>query len=265
MGLKFTILGCGNSSGVPAVGNYWGACDPHEPKNRRTRCSAAIQSDKTTLIIDTGADFREQMNRHEINDLDAVLYTHDHSDHTHGIDDLRSLFFRHKKTRVNTYGKSDALNELARRFHFLYVGGNNDEFYPPILAAHPFEETQYGHPYTIGDITFTPFEMDHGTCIALGYRFGNLSYCTDMKSLDQKALDAIKGSEIWIVDAAAYKNTYNDVHADLQTIYRYNEYIQAKSVYVTSLSSQMDYKTLQSELHKGFYPAYDGLSFMINN
>lgn len=263
MSLKFTILGCGNSSGVPSVGNYWGACDPQEPKNRRTRCSAAVQSDKTTLIIDTGPDFREQMNTHDIKDLDAVLYTHDHSDHTHGIDDLRSLFFRHKKPHISTYGKKYVLEELARRFHFLYDGGNNEEFYPPILTAHPFDEDGYGKPYQIGDISFTPFEMDHGSCIALGYRFGNLSYCTDMKSLDQKALDVIKDSDVWIVDAAAYNDVRNDVHADLKTIYRYNDYVQAKAVYITSLSSKMDYHTLRRELPDSFYPAYDGLSFVI--
>lgn len=265
MSLKFTIMGCGNSSGVPSVGNFWGACDPNEPKNRRSRCAAAVQSATTTLIIDTGPDFRTQMNTHNISNLDAVLYTHQHSDHAHGIDDLRTLYFRHGKTMINTYGKSSVLDELSKRFHYMFSGGNSEEFYPPMLKANPFDEHKYGQPHMIGDIEFIPFEMDHGTCIAIGYRFGNLAYCTDMKSLDQKALDVLKGCDTWIVDGAAYKNPNNDVHADLSTIYRYNDYIQAKNVYITSLSTQIDYQTLCAELPSGYKPAYDGLTLNIDD
>lgn len=261
MSLKITIMGCGNSSGVPSVGNYWGACDPNEPKNRRSRCSVAVQSAKTTLIIDTGPDFREQLNIFNINNLDSVLYTHQHSDHSHGIDDLRSLYFRHKKEYIDVYGKLSVLQEISTRFHYLFEGGNDAEFYPPILKANPFTESDYGQTKTIGDIGFIPFEMDHGTCQSVGYRFGDISYCVDMKSLDQKSLDVIKGSRIWIVDGAGYQNPNNAVHANLESIYRYNDYIQAKQVYITSLSTQMDYRTLEKEMPEGFYPAYDGLVF----
>ena len=262
MNLKFTLLGCGNSSGVPAVGNYWGDCDPNEPKNRRFRCSLAVQSPETTLVIDTGADFRHQMNAFNIQSLDGVFYTHQHSDHCHGIDDLRSFFFRNDKVAIPCYGNESTLNELSQRFDYLFKGGNNQRYYPPIVKPCLLETHQFGVENQFNDITFIPFEMDHGTCTALGYRFKNLSYCVDMKTISEKSLQIIKGSDIWIVDGAGYHNPDNAVHANLQTLYEYNKIIGAKEVYITCLSSLMDYDTLRGELPDGFFPAYDGLTFL---
>ena len=259
MSLKFTILGCGNSSGTPSVGNYWGACDPNEPKNRRFRCSLAVQSNETTIIIDTGPDFTHQMNKFDISMLDAVFYTHSHGDHCHGIDDLRPLFFRNDKVPILTYGKFDVLQDLEGRFHYLFNGGNNEKFYPPILQSKPFDANAYGQVQIFKDISYIPFEMDHGTCVSVGYRFGELSYCVDVKSLNDKALDVIKGSKIWIVDAAAYDDPDNAVHADLQTIYKYQEYVQCEQVFITSLSPRMDYQSMCKDLPSGFHPAYDGI------
>ncbi len=260
MSLKFTILGCGNSSGTPSVGNYWGACDPAEPKNRRHRCSLAVQSEETTIIIDTGADFRHQMNEHNINRIDCVFYTHQHSDHCHGIDDLRGLFFRNNKTPIKCFGHKESLDIITDRFDYLFKGGNSLKYYPPMLESCPFDAAQYLKETSFKDIGFTPFEMDHGTCTSVGYRFGDVTYCVDMKSLSRAALDIIKGSKVWIVDGAAYNDPNNEVHADLQTLYDYNDYIGAEQVYVTSLSSLQDYQTLKAELPRGFAPAYDGLT-----
>ena len=263
MSMKITLLGCGNSSGVPAIGNYWGACDPNEPKNVRTRCCLAVESDNTTIIIDTGADLRHQLNNFDINNLDAVFYTHQHSDHCHGIDDLRSLYFRNDRTQIKCFGRKSVLEEIENRFHYLFAGGSHKDLYPPVLEANPFDDKSYGLPQKYGDITYIPFNMDHGTCISVGYRFGDLSYCVDMKSLDDNALDVIKGSKIWIVDGAGYHDNQNSVHADLNSIYEYNKYIKAEQVYITCLSTMMDYSNLSSELPDGFYPAYDGVQFAV--
>ena len=260
MTTKFTILGCGNSYGVPMAGNHWGACDPNEPKNCRARCSVAVQSETTTLIIDTGADFRQQMNDFDIAQIDAVLYTHQHSDHCHGIDDLRPYYFRNNKTPLNVYGNTSALEEIVGRFDYLFKGGAH-VLYPPIVEARPFEEQDYGEIQIIGDIDYIPFEIDHGTCKSVGYRFGDISYCVDMKSLDDTALDIIRGSRIWIVDGAGYQSASNPVHVDLETLYTYNDVIKAESVYITCLTPHMDYQTLASELPQGFHPTYDGLQF----
>jgi phosphoribosyl 1,2-cyclic phosphate phosphodiesterase len=263
MSMKITILGCGNSSGVPSVGNFWGACDEYEPKNRRARCSIAVQSDNTTLIVDTGGDFRHQMNQFSINKIDAVLYTHPHSDHCHGIDDLRGFFFRHGRKAIDVYGSAETLADISKRFDYLFDGGNNEEFYPPMVTAHIFPESIYGHKQCIGDIDFIPYKIDHGTCTVTGYRFGDFAYSVDMKTMDAAALEIIRGAKIWVVDGAAYKNPDNLVHANLETIYAYNRVIGAKEVYISSLSTLMDYQTLKDELPPGFYPAYDGLSFRL--
>ncbi len=255
MTLRITVLGCGSSTGVPAIGNYWGACDPNEPKNNRSRSSIAIQSTETTLIIDTGPDFRTQMNKANIATLDAVLYTHAHNDHVHGIDDLRVITYRNKKL-IPIYADKKIMEELKKKFKILF---NSNDLYPAILESMTFKNQHYGHEISIGDINVIPFEQDHGSCTSTGYRFGNFAYSVDMWKLDQKAIEILKGIKTWIVDCAAYKNEKNPVHAYLGRIYELNEQIGASQVYLTSLSLQMDYQTLLNELPEGYAPAYDGL------
>lgn len=257
-----TILGCGNSSGVPAIGNYWGACDPQEPKNERSRSSILIKSDQTTLIVDTGPDFRHQLNRENIGNIDAVLYSHHHSDHTAGIDELRALKFRNKKECIAIYVNKKTCHELQHRFHYLFHGGDH-ALYPPILKANEIMPDAYGKKMQIGDIIITPFEQDHGTCQSVGYRFGDTAYSVDILTLDDKALETLKGIKTWIVDCAGYHDADNPVHAHLNTIYKLNETIKAETVYLTSLSFIMDYQTLIDELPDGYDPCYDGLKINV--
>ncbi|MGQ0527494.1 MAG: MBL fold metallo-hydrolase [Alphaproteobacteria bacterium] len=262
MKAKITVLGSGNSTGVPAIGNYWGACDPAEPRNRRTRCSLAVQSETTTLVIDTGPDFREQLNSAGISMIDAVLYTHAHGDHINGIDELRTLGMRAKKL-MPIYANKWSLDDLEVRFHYLFRGGKS-EIYPPILESHLIDEKQFGKPVQVGDIIFTPFDQDHGTCNTVGFRFGDFGYSVDICDLDGRALETLKGIKTWIVDGAGYKSTTNKVHAGLEKIYELNEKIGAVQVYITSLSLAMDYRILKKELRDGYEPAYDGLAFEID-
>lgn len=259
MKAKVTILGCGNSTGVPAIGNVWGKCDPREPKNRRLRASIAVRSETTTLVIDTGPDFREQLNRENISTLNAVLYTHAHGDHINGIDELKLIYFR-TANLVPIYGNSWTLEDLERRFDYLFKGGKH-ELYPPMLRS---IELQYGQAVTIGDLTFTSFEQDHASCTTAGYRLGDFGYSTDMRNLDDTAVNALKGIRTWIVDGAGYNDPNAKLHANLETIYKLNERIGAEQVYITSLSLGMDYKTLCAELKSGFAPAYDGLEIDIS-
>lgn len=257
MKATLTILGCGNSSGVPAIGNYWGACDPREPKNLRTRSSIAVQTETSCVVVDTGPDFRAQMNREDIRFLNAALFSHAHSDHVHGIDDLRGFYFRNERTPVPVYGSRETFAELEDRFHYVFKGGNID-LYPPILDMRSFQDADYGRTHVVGDIAFVPFQMDHGTCVATGFRFGNVGYCVDFHTLDERALEALRGIDIWIADCAGY-NAPNKVHANFETIFRLNETIQARQVYLSSLSLLMDYKTLTDELPERYAPAYDGM------
>lgn len=258
MNLKFTILGCGNSTGVPAIGNYWGACDPDEPKNRRTRSSLLVQSSQTTLMIDTGPDFRNQLNREDISDIDAVLYSHQHSDHVIGMDELRVLKFRNQKELMPIYGNQVTIDELERRFDYLFKGGDH-KIYPPIVQKNVLTQADYGHVQQIGDIAFVPFEQDHGSCLSIGYRFGDVAYSIDILNLDEAAIRTLHGITTWIVDCAAYKDNENAVHASLDKIFELNKHINAQHVYLSSLSLAADYHTLISELPQGYYPCYDGL------
>jgi len=262
MTLKVTVLGCGNSTGVPAVGNFWGKCDPNEPKNRRTRPSICLQTAETTIVIDTGADFREQMNRENITNLDAVLYTHAHGDHVSGIDDLRSFNFRNK-CLTPVYGDQATLEELERRFYYLFQGGDSD-IYPAVLRPHIIDSKDFGEAHIIGDIEFIPFEQDHGTVKSVGYRFGDFAYSTDILDLNHEAIETLKGVQTWIVDGAGYTSDTNPVHASFEKIFQLNEQIGAENVYFTSLSLIMDYRIMCDELPSGYEPAFDGLSLSFN-
>jgi phosphoribosyl 1,2-cyclic phosphate phosphodiesterase len=258
---KVTVLGCGNSTGVPAIGNHWGKCDPNEPRNNRMRCSLAVQTERTTLIIDTGPDFRTQLTRENISRLDGVFYTHAHSDHVNGIDELRIMRFRNNAL-IPIYADQTTMDDLKIRFDYMFTGGNMD-LYPPIVEPNIIKPADFGKKRTFGDIAFIPFEQDHGSCKSVGYRFGDFAYSVDIFNLEKPAIDTLKGIKTWIVDAAAYTQENNAVHANLETIYRLNKQIDAQQVYITSLTLSMDYKTLLGDLREGYAPAYDGLKLTI--
>jgi len=257
--LKITIMGCGNSAGVPTIGNFWGNCDPHEPKNRRTRPSIAVQSETTNLVVDTGPDFREQINRTNIPMIDAVVYTHGHGDHVSGIDDLRVLRFRSKKF-IPIYSNKETIAELSQRFDYMFI--ERAAIYPKSVEPHIIDE--YHHPVTVGDITFTPFEQDHGTCKSIGLRFGDFAYSTDVVRLDERALEALHGVKTWVVDAAGYNMETVTVHFALRDVLAMNKIVKAEKVYLTHMPPSMDYKTVFKELPDGFEPAYDGLILHAN-
>jgi phosphoribosyl 1,2-cyclic phosphate phosphodiesterase len=257
----FTLLGCGNSAGTPTIGNHWGVSDPNEPRNRRSRSAAVIRSDQTTLLIDAGPDLREQANREGITDTDAVLFTHSHSDHIAGVEELRIFRIRHKKL-IPVYGDEFTLTELRQRFDYLFIERNGG-IYPEVLAPTIIRNDQMNAEMTIGDIDFIPFVQDHGTCKSLGYRFRDLAYSTDMVDLDQQALESLNGIKTWIVDGAGYKTANNLVHATLRKVYELNEIVQAPQVFITHMPNFMDYQTLKSELPDGYEPAYDGLRIEI--
>ena len=259
MKATLTILGCGNSTGVPAIGNYWGDCDPKEPRNTRLRSSILLQTQTTSIVVDTGPDFRQQLNRENVQTLDAVLYSHAHSDHINGIDELRIISYR-RKALMGIYGNKATLTELEDRFNYLFEGNNNHRLYPPVVEP---VEVEYGKTQKIGDIGFVPFEQDHGMCKSVGYRFGDTAYCVDILNLDQMAINTLKGIKTLIIDSAGYNHTDCVAHANLETIYKLNKQIGAAQVYLTSLTLSMDYKTLLEELVEGYKPSYDGLSLSV--
>ncbi|MCZ6863603.1 MAG: MBL fold metallo-hydrolase [Alphaproteobacteria bacterium] len=250
--MKVTILGCGSSTGVPRVGNDWGACDPNEPKNRRTRCSILVEEGGTRLLVDTAPDLRQQLLDAQIDDLDAVIYTHEHADQTHGIDDLRVLFMR-KRTRLPVYGDAGLLAILRRRFDYIFEQPPGSP-YPPIAETN---EIDIGKGFEIGAIEGRSFAQQHGSIVSLGLRFGKLAYSNDVHELDEDAFAALKDVEVWIVDALRHKP--HPTHAHLDRTLEWIARVKPRRAVLTNMHVDMDYQSLRRMLPEGVEPGYDGM------
>ena len=264
MSLKVTILGCGSSGGVPRIGGNWGECDPTNLKNRRRRCSILVQqqapSGTTNVLVDTSPDIRTQLLDTNVSWLDGVLYTHEHADHIHGIDDLRAIAINGRE-RVNVYADKTTLKTLTERFGYCFKAPSGSA-YPPILKEHLITP---GEPITItgegGEISATAFEQVHGRIMSIGYRFNELAYSSDLNDLPDASLDALQGLDIWIVDAL--KRTPHPTHFSLQETLQWIERINPKRAILTNMHIDMDYETLISELPDNVVPAYDGMEIEI--
>jgi len=257
---RITILGSGSSGGVPRVGNDWGKCDPAEPKNRRRRCSALVTQSgpagETRLLIDTSPDLREQMLSSGTRDIDAVLYTHEHADHTHGIDDLRA-FFLLKRKRVEVWADDATGRMLTTRFAYCFYSAPGSD-YPPIINLNAMEA---GTPVTIdgagGALTAMPFQVHHGTIDALGFRFNDMAYTPDIDGVPDASLRYLQGLDLWIVDAL--RRTPHPSHWGLPQTLEWIARMKPRRAIVTNLHVDLDFATLREELPAGVEPAYDGL------
>ena len=262
MSLRVTVLGCGASPGVPRIGNDWGACDPNEPKNRRSRCAILIErvdgdgGRPTRVLVDTGPDVRMQLLAAGVNFVDAVVYTHAHADHVHGIDDLRA-FWQNTGQLVDVY--SDALTKarLDRAFGYCFATAPGS-FYAPILKYHP---ATAGQPLTIvgagGPLTLMPLRQIHGDIDSLGLRVGGFAYSCDVSDLPGETQAALANLDVWIVDALRYRP--HPSHFSVSDALRWVDRIKPKRAILTHLHSDLDYATLCRELPAGIEPAYDGM------
>ena len=247
--MKATILGSGTSSGVPRIGGVWGDCDPTEPKNRRRRVSLHVAWQGLSLLVDTSPDLREQCLDAGIDRLDGVLYTHDHADHTHGIDDLRAFTLLQRR-EVPVYAEPRVIETLHRRFGYVFEGGRG---YPPICVARAITG-----PIRFGPVTVLPYRQQHGDIHSLGFRFGPLAYSTDVSGLPEAAFEALAGVKVWIVDALRYRS--HPTHAHLDLTLEWIRRVQPERAILTHMTWEMDYATLLRELPPGVEPAYDGLT-----
>lgn len=253
MGLRFTILGCGTSSGVPRIGNDWGACDPLNPKNRRTRVSLLVQSETTTILVDTSPDMRAQLLAADVVYLDAVLWTHDHADHCHGIDDLRQIF-HHRGSPVPGYARRETMAHLAARFGYAFDGR---EGYPPVIEANDLPDR-----LTIGDIDVQCVDMPHGSIFSTGFRFENdgksVGYATDFHEITAQMDILFTGVDAWVVDAL--RERPHPTHPHLAMTLEAIERARPGRSYLTHMDQSMDYDALCSALPPYIRPAYDGLT-----
>lgn len=255
--LKITILGCGDSAGVPRIGGDWGNCNPSNPKNRRTRPSIMVQSETATIVIDTGPDFGLQLTRENIKTLDAVFYTHDHSDHVSGIDDIRIIQGR-MGNKIPVYLDAPTHKTLNARYKYIFEQAS--PFYPAAVEPTIWDQSDFGKTHKVGDIEFSVFEQDHGHGnISLGFRFGDFGYSTDMRDLDDKAVSVLKGIKIWVADCADFAHGSGTLHANFPVVERLNAIIGADQVYLTHLKMFYDYDELAAALPSGYAPCYDGL------
>ncbi|MBC7832886.1 MAG: MBL fold metallo-hydrolase [Hyphomicrobium sp.] len=260
MNYRATILGCGSSGGVPRIGTMWGACDPANPKNRRRRCSALIERigkpRHTTVLIDTSPDLREQLLGVRCEALDGILYTHDHADHTHGIDDLRMVAYAMKK-RLDVWVDEPTRASLVERFAYCFEQPPGSS-YPPILRTREIDPpTPIRVDGPSGVIEAVPIPQLHGDIGTLGFRVGGLAYSPDISGIPVASLPLLQNLDVWIVDALRF--TSHPSHFSVKQALEWIRRLAPKRAILTHMTTDLDYEALRRELPAGVEPAYDNM------
>ncbi|HTV32112.1 MAG TPA: MBL fold metallo-hydrolase [Methylocella sp.] len=260
MSLTFTILGCGSSAGVPRVGQGWGQCDPNNPKNRRRRCSVVVKKGEgpleTQILIDMSPDLREQLLNAQISHLDAILLTHPHADHVHGIDEIRPLVLMARR-KIDLYMDAATAARVRVNFGYIFETPPGSQ-YPALLNEHRLFA---GQSVTIagagGTIEATPFQLEHGEINALGFRIGSVAYTPDVNAIPNESLAFLEGLDLWIVDALRYNR--HPSHFCLAETLAWIERLKPQRAILTNLHSDLDFERLKNELPSHVEPAFDGL------
>jgi len=247
--MKITVLGCGSSLGVPALKYGWGQCDPKNEKNRRTRSSIKIDTDTTSLLVDTSPDLLWQLQKCENRRVDAVFYTHAHYDHTSGINELRPMFLGQNK-KLQIYSTEENINQIKKMFFYLFE--NSDvEIYKSYMELHSIKSN-----FFVGDINVRCFEQNHGFSTSLGLRIGNFAYTTDIHILTENVIAELTGVDTWILDCTSFERE-SLTHINLPTALKWIDIIKPRRAFFTHMDSTMDYDTLRKLLPTNITPAYD--------
>jgi phosphoribosyl 1,2-cyclic phosphate phosphodiesterase len=259
--MKLTFLGTGTSFGVPQLGCSCAVCQSSDPRDKRNRVGAVVESDGgTRVLIDTPTELRLQLIAAGIDRLDGVLYTHDHADHTHGIDDLRAITIR-RTSPLPVYGSAETVAVLAQKFNYIF----DDSVRPlpgtskPEIRAHVIKA---GVPFRIGDIDITPVAVPHGNTEVFGYRLGPLAYVTDAKSIPPEAVRLLRGARVLVINALFRRQ--HPTHLSIPEALAAAAEIGAERTYLTHLSHDNSHAALEAELPPGIAPAFDGLTVRID-
>lgn len=251
--MKVTILGCGGASGVPGISMGWGSCDPANPRNRRRRASILVEDGDTRILVDSSPDLRDQLLDADVRTVDGVIYTHDHADHLHGIDDLREI---NRVTRqwLPVWGSSAVLETAKARFPYAFepMAEMGEFIYRPLL-----EPREITGPFTVGSIPVTPFDQDHGYSRTYGLRFGPVAYSTDVVELPEESFAALEGVELWIIGCLV--DYPHATHAHVAKVLEWIDRVKPHRAVLTHMGPQLDYATLCATLPPGVIPAYDGM------
>ena len=261
----FTILGCGSSGGVPRLGpngGNWGVCDPANPKNRRRRCALLIEQHgnkgTTTVLIDTGPDMRSQLLDAGVGALNAVVYTHSHADHVHGIDDLRQIVYN-MRTRLDVYADSDTANDLISRFGYAFAQPTGSS-YPPILNLNAIDG-DITVPGAGGDVTLSPIRVTHGSIEALGFRIGDVTYIPDVSNINEDGFERLQNLEYFILDALRYEP--HPTHLNVEQALEWVDRLKPAQAVLTNMHPDLDYDTLNRETPDHVTPAFDGMQIKV--
>lgn len=254
--MKVRILGSGTSSGVPRIGNDWGACDPAEPRNRRTRASILVESATTRILVDTSPDMREQLLAADVADVDAVIWTHEHADHTHGIDDLRQLMHARGEP-VRGWAPPATLAGLSERFRYVFEGGG------PYRSIATIDLLTDG--MAIGDIVVRTVDQPHGGITSAGLRFENdgksAGYATDFNQFTEEMEHLYMGLDLWVADAL--RREPHPTHPHLAQTLDWARKCRAQRTVLVHMDNTMDYRMLIAELPAGVVPGYDGMEILV--
>ena len=254
--MRVTMLGCGGSGGVPLITGHWGRCDPSNPRTARRRPSILVEDNGSTILVDTGPDLRAQLLDAGCRRVDAVLYTHAHADHVHGIDDLRGLNFA-MGGAIDAYGRQDTLHEIARRFSYVFEQAHDGTgpFRPQLTA------NLIGRDFRAAGIDVVAFDQDHGDSTSTGFRFGPFAYSTDIVGLNDAAFALLAGVEVWIV--GCLRADPHPAHAHLERVLQWVERLKPERAILTHMNHTMDYAELAATLPSGVEPGFDGLAIEI--
>lgn len=251
---RVTVLGCGTSTGVPSIGCTTAACLSDDPRNKRLRPSIVIEHNGRNLLVDTGPDLREQALRHEITRVDAVVYTHYHADHTHGIDDLRAFNFLMGKP-IPCYAYPNTVKILRQNFSYIFNHAKDYSGFKPQLTLAEIGDSPFG----VAGMNVIPFELEHAGMTVMGLRVGDFAYATDCNAIPEKSMEILKGVRILILDALRHRE--HPSHFTVAEALEIVEELKPEQTYFTHTNFELEYYETNRSLPSGVELAYDGLSF----